>query len=38
MRISDIKAYMKWKEDTSKPHPWFDKHVKPANEKRKGKA
>lgn len=25
MKISDIKAYMEWKKDMSKPHPWFSK-------------
>lgn len=35
MRVEDIKAYMEWKKDTSKPHPWFENHVKPVNEKRK---
>lgn len=24
MRISDVEAYMEWKKDTSKPHPWFE--------------
>jgi hypothetical protein len=23
MKISDVKAYMEWKKDTTKPHPWF---------------
>jgi len=27
MRVEDIKAYLEWKKDTSKPHPWFVKVV-----------
>lgn len=25
MKVSDLKAYLEWKKDMSKPHPWFDK-------------
>jgi len=34
MRIEDVKAYMEWRKDTSKPHPWFAK-VLEAHDKRK---
>lgn len=35
MQMKDIQSYLDWRKDTSKPHPWFEKHVKPENEKRK---
>lgn len=28
MKVTDIKAHIEWKKDTSKPHPWFVKKEK----------